>query len=87
MSHFVQHHEMYPRLGLTDRAPVEGFPPRFVNVLSDGDFKLLTFAKPQQRVRSGSQHRIFSICLCERAIPFGRLHQHRKACDLLRSAT
>lgn len=36
------------------------------------------------RSRGRSKHRLFVVCACGRNIPFGRIHQHSKACKAFR---
>lgn len=75
---YVQHHELYPMLGLKvgQHLPDEGFRKEV-----DGK---MVYCDPVQKIagRNSSKHRIKIGCdKCGVLIPFGRMGQHMKRRD------
>ena len=82
----LQHHELYPLLGLKSGShlPDEGFGPVEVQGIT---FVCRPAGRPTKRRWDGTwakpcKHRIYYLCeVCERWIPFGRAGQHRKGTE------
>jgi hypothetical protein len=72
---YLQHHELYPLLGLKpgQHLPYYGFEVivRGVHLRCD----------PASQKGRRSKHRLKVLCSCGRYIPFGRYGQHHKACQ------
>ena len=74
---FMQHHELYPLLGIKDHLPVEGFPE--IQITYDGQSALFKCDPiPQPKTKRGA-HRLKVFCKsCEVWIPFGKFGQHSR---------
>jgi hypothetical protein len=93
-NYFFQASEVYPQIAMKHKTvlPDEGFESRRMVVHGNG-LMLDVYCKPRNPSnepnqwgyrRRDSSHRVIAWCPCGREIPFGRLGQHMKACDLLR---
>lgn len=74
--HFLQHHELYPLLGIEGRAkrlPDAGFETTIRVGLRAVTYRCDPIGSPGHRLRF--------LCDCERWIPFGRAGQHLARCD------
>jgi hypothetical protein len=74
--HFLQHHELYPLLGIEGRAkrlPDAGFEKSIRVGLRAVTYRCDPIGSPGHRLRF--------LCDCSRWIPFGRAGQHLARCD------
>lgn len=77
---YAHHNIIYGRLGLRPEAhlPAQGAPSQVIDVADPRfgpEFMCVSIDPPQ-----GGKHRVMAHCYCGRAVPIGRLGQHRKAC-------
>jgi hypothetical protein len=71
---WMQHHELYPLLGLT---PGSHLPDQGFTTTVNGVYVVVKDKHTGNGVKS-SKHRVYVQCSCDRMIPFGRIGQHIK---------
>jgi hypothetical protein len=79
---FLHSHRIYKQLPMkaVSVLPDEGFDARLIEVTHAGDMMFVHCAP-----KGNGAHRLFAHCVCLRNIPIGRLGQHMKACQPLRT--